>query len=331
MSNLPFTLRQLEVFSSLCATRSFRRSAENLGVSQASVSSQMKILEEQLGVTLLARSPGKRPSLTSEGLAFLEDLRVFEGAGKALAAHRRSDPALSGPLRFRLLVGQGLWDNFLRPKLDHFLVKHPNINLDFVAQPPEDRPARMLDEGLYDFMLLHLRASAPVERQMRSMALLRGGIYGHRNFTNGQATPLDARTVSQLPFILPRPGSVQEREAIRGLERHGIRPRHVVCHSQYYDVIAAMLDRGVAASSFADALIPPAMRENIVLLYPLEDWRLVWFRKDHDDDPRRNAVEAFLLSSVLLDPHYPTIEVYDADYIAAQDLPDRLSGLASQA
>ncbi|NLE55701.1 MAG: LysR family transcriptional regulator, partial [Lentisphaerae bacterium] len=38
MSPLPFTLRQLEVFASLCATRSFRRSAELLGISQASVS-----------------------------------------------------------------------------------------------------------------------------------------------------------------------------------------------------------------------------------------------------------------------------------------------------
>ncbi|HWJ68674.1 MAG TPA: LysR family transcriptional regulator [Sphingobium sp.] len=314
MYSLPCTLRQLEVFSSLCVTRSFRRSAENLGVSQASVSSQMKVMEEQLGVTLLARSPGKRPSLTAEGLAFLEDLRIFEAAGRALAAHRRSAPILSSPIRFRLLVGQGLWDNFLRPKLDHFLVEHPNITLDFDAQPPEDRIARALDEGQYDFILLHRRAGAPLERQMRSMALLRGGIYGHRNFADKSATPLDAEAVSQLPFILPRPGSVQEREALRGLERHGIRPRHVVCHSQYYDVIAAMLDRGVAVSSFADALIPPAMRETIILLYPLEDWRLVWFRKDHDDDPQRNAVEAFLLSSVLKDPHYPATEIYDADY-----------------
>lgn len=321
MSALPFTLRQLEVFASLCATRSFRRSAENLGVSQASVSSQMKVLEQQLGIKLLVRSPGKRPSLTPEGLAFLEDLQAFEAAGRALAAHRRHEPAHQGPVRFRVRVGQGLWDNFLRPKLDRFLIEHPLITLDFDAQPPEGHSVRALDEGLYDFMLLHLRASAPLERSMRSLALLRGGIYGHRDFAEGRATPLDPQTVSQLPFILPRPGSVQEREALRVLERRGIRPRHVVCHSQYYDVIAAMLDRGVAVSSFADALIPPAMRETIILLYPLEDWRLVWFRKDADDDPQRNAVEAFLLSSVLLDPDYPVTEIHAPIIEVFRDLP----------
>jgi len=319
MSNLPFTIRQLEVFASLCATRSFRGSAESLGVSQASISNQMKVLEDQLGFKLLARSSGKRPSLTAEGMAFLEDLRRFEAAGKALAAHRRSAPQTAGPIRFRLLVGQGLWDNFIRPKLDHFLVDHPHINLDFDAHPPEDRISHVLDEGMYDFALLHLRAKAPMERQMRSLALLRGGIYGHRDFTGGRPTPLDAETVSQLPFILPRPGGAMERETLRGLERQGIRPRNVVGHTQYYDVIAAMLDRGVAVSSFTEALVPPAMRAHIVLLYPLEDWRLVWFRKDHDGDPRRNDVEAFLLGSVLRDADYPAIEIHDAAYGAARD------------
>jgi len=321
MANLPFTLRQLEVFASLCATRSFRRSAENLGVSQASVSSQVKALEAQLGVKLLARSPGRRPSLTSDGVAFLEDLGAFQAAAQTLAAHRRRQPVNADPIRFRLLVGQGLWDNFLRPKLGRFLVDHPHISLDFDAQPPDERGAHVLDEGIYDFALLHMRVGSPMERNVRPLALLRGGVYGHRDFANGQPTPLAPQTIAQLPFILPRPGSVQERESLRGLERSGIRPRHVVCHSQYYDVIAAMLDRGVAVASFTDALIPPAMRAHIVMLHPLEDWRLVWFRKDHDDDPRRQDVEAFLLASVLRDPHYPAIEIYDANYIAKRGAP----------
>lgn len=315
MPNLPFTLRQLDVFASLCTTRSFRGSADSLGVSQASISNQIKALEDQLGVKLLARSPGKRPSLTAEGRAFLEDLRRFEAAGKALAAHRRCVPQTAAPVRFRLLVGQGLWDNFIRPKLDHFLVDHPQINLDFDAQPPEDRISHVLDEGLYDFALLHLRARFPMDRQIRSMALLRGGIYGHRDFAAGRPTPLDAETVSQLPFILPRPGATIERETLRSLERYGIRPRNVVSHTQYYDVIAAMLDRGAAVASFTEALIPSAMREHIIQLYPLEDWRLVWFRKDHGNDSTCNIVEEFLIRSVLLDANYPPIEIHDPKYL----------------
>lgn len=314
MLNLPFTMRQLEVFASLCESKSFAQSAEKLGISQASISSQMKVLEEQLGLRLLIRRPGKRPSLTPEGLAFREDLRAFEESASTLAAHRRNEPQMSEPIRFRLLVGQGMWDNFIRPKLDHFLVNNPRINLEFEAQPPNDRLSRVLADGMYDFALLHLRADTPLEPNIRPLALLRGGVYGHRDFA--KAGPLKPADIAQLPFVLPPPGSVQEREALKGLERHAISPRRVVCHSRYYDVIAAMLERGVAVSSFTEALIPRAARDDVVLLYPLENWRLVWFRKDRSGEARRTAVESFLISSVLLDPDYPAIEIYD--YMVSQ-------------
>ena len=49
MPALPFTLRQLEVFANLCATRSFRRSAESLGISQASVVDSEEKLKERVG------------------------------------------------------------------------------------------------------------------------------------------------------------------------------------------------------------------------------------------------------------------------------------------
>src|SRR5205085_8615468 len=105
MANLPFTLRQLDVFASLCATRSFRRSAESLGISQASVSNQMKTLEHQLGIALFARKPGQRPTLTVEGMEFLDDLRTFQAAGEALAAHRRRGPGEAPQqVRYKVLI-----------------------------------------------------------------------------------------------------------------------------------------------------------------------------------------------------------------------------------
>src|SRR5690554_6113468 len=112
MPNLPFTLRQLEVFSSLCATRSFRRTAEALGISQASVSNQMKALEAQLGVALFARRPGQRPALTAEGMAFFDDLQVFQAAAETLASHRRKRAEEEEQqVRYRVLIGQGLLED----------------------------------------------------------------------------------------------------------------------------------------------------------------------------------------------------------------------------
>lgn len=313
MPNLPFTMRQLEVFASLCATRSFRRSAENLGISQASVSNQMKVLEDQLGVVLFARRPGQRPTLTSEGMAFLDDLRAFQAAAEALAAHRRRSDD-EGTVRYRVLVGQGLLDGYIRPKLDRFFAAHPRIELNFEAQPPTKDVVRDLEDGRYDFALIHHRADRGIDAHVRELALVRGGIYGHRKFAEGRQLPLRAELINTLPFIMPLAASAQETAILQAFEQHGIHPRRVIGHTQYYDVMAAMLDRGVGVSSFADAILPPEMRDTVIMLYPLENWRLVWYRRDAGGDPRCDAVQAFLISSVLQDPDYRTISVFAEEF-----------------
>lgn len=311
MPSFPFTLRQLEVFASLCATRSFRRSAENLGISQASVSNQIKALEQQLGFSLFVRRPGQRPSLTPEGTAFLDDMRAFLAAGEALAAHRRSSgDEAEQPVRYRVLVGQGLLDNFIRPRLDRLFASHPQIELAFEAHPPSRQLARDLEDGLFDFGLIHQRADRPVEPHLRQLALVRGGIYGHRKFAEGRELPLRTDELNALPFIMPLAASQQEDDILRLFDRYGIRPRRVIGHTQYYDVMAAMLERGVGVSSFADAILPPEMRDDVILLHPLEDWRLLCYRKDTGGDPRCDAVQAFLISCVLQDPNYRTISVF---------------------
>jgi len=314
MANLPFTLRQLEIFASLCATRSFRRSAESLGISQASVSNQMKALEEQLGLALFARRPGQRPTLTIEGMAFLDDLRAFHAAGEALAAHRRGARDEAQPVRYRVLVGQGLLDGFIRSKLDRFFEAHPQIELTFEAHPPSNALARDIEDGRFDFAMIHRRADRTVEPHLRQLALVRGGIYGHRKFAEGRQLPLRPELINTLPFIMPLAASAQEVEMLRFFERYGIRPRRVIGHTQYYDVMAAMLERGVGISSFADAILPPEMRDDVIMLYPLENWRLLWYRKDAGSDPRCDAVQAFLMSCVLQDPNYLTISVFADEF-----------------
>lgn len=310
MPNLPFTLRQLDVFASLCATRSFRRTAESLGISQASVSNQVKALEEQLGLSLLARRSGKRPTLTREGIAFFEDLKAFSAAGEQLAAHRRKGSEQERPVTCRIRVGQGLVDHFVRPKLDRFLAQNPLIELEFDARPPSLRYARDIEEGGFDFALFHLRADRPVDPGMRQLAMVRGGIFGHRQFLRGRHAPLSADEIGELPFVMPRAGSTGEADVLQALDRHGIVARKVISHTQYFDVIGAMLERGLGVASFSDVLLTLEAREDVVLLYPLENWRLIWYRKDRGSDPRCDAVESFLLSSVLQDPNYPAFDIF---------------------
>jgi DNA-binding transcriptional LysR family regulator len=331
---LPFTIRQLQVFASLCATRSFRRSAENLGISQASVSNQMDALERQLGLALFVRRRGQAPVLTAEGMNFLDDLKAFETAAEALAAHRRrsaSDASL--PVRYRILVGQGTLDRYIRPKLDRFLATNPNVELTFETRGPSSELARDIAEGRYDFVMVHRLVNRPPEPELRELALLRGGIYGHRKFAEGQQLPLAREQVNKLPFILPITYP-NEQHMLDFYAGHGIRPRQVVGRTQHYDVMTAMTKRGVGVACLTDALLPAEMRDEVIMLHPIENWRLMWHRKDPGGDPRRDAVQAFLMSSVLQDPNYRTISVSagDTDSAAPPDMAGRtMSPIASPA
>jgi DNA-binding transcriptional LysR family regulator len=217
-------------------------------------------------------------------------------------------------VRFRVLVGQGILDGYIRPKLDRFFAANPQIELTFEAHPPSRELARDVEDGRFDFGMIHQRADRPVAPNLRQLALVRGGIYGHRKFAEGRQLPLPAEWLNTLPFIMPLAASTQEGDILKLFERYGIRPRRVIGHTQYYDVMAAMLERGVGISSFADAILPPEMREQVIMLHPLENWRLLWYRKDAGGDPRCDAVQAFLMSSVLQDPNYRTISIFADEF-----------------
>lgn len=318
MRALPFTLRQLEVFSDLAETRSFRGTADRLGISQASVSNQLRCLEQQLGVRLLDRRPGKRPVLTVQGHAFLSDLAAFEIAARRLAGHRRQTVEETRSVLFRVHAGQGLMDFYIRPKLDGFLAEHSNIELEFDTRPPSDRMARELPGSRFDFALFHLRGDRHQGHGVELLGSVDGGIYGHRDFAGADSLPLSPERVSAMPFILPRSGSEMERLALESFATFGIDPRHVVAHTQYFDVMSTMMERGLGVASFSAAILPPDLRTQVVRLMPLIDWRLAIYRAQTDADPLRLAVEHFLLSSVVLDPDYPIFEIVSPDWKAAR-------------
>lgn len=309
MLDVPFTLRQLDVFSCLTRTKSFRLTAEELGISQASVSGQIKSLEQQMGVQFLDRSPGRRPVLLPAGDAFLADLKVFEDAVAMLAAHRRDLSQRQSKIgHFRVLAGQGMLDTFVRRKLDQFYAKHPDVELEFDARLPFGSVVQEVVTGGYDFALINQRCDRPKPTGFTEIARFRGGIYGHIRFLDGRNLPLTIDEINKLPFILPTATSKQDQEVMTAYRQLGIEPRHIAGYTQYYDVIGAMLERGLGVASFSDALLTTETRDTVVLLYPMQDWRLLWYRQEKLVDSISDEVEAFLLDCIINDPACPRVK-----------------------
>src|SRR3569833_3637073 len=95
--NLPMNLQELRYLVAIAEQRHFGRAAESCHVSQPTLSSQIKKLEEELGVTLLERT-NKRVALTPAGSQILLHARraLAEAAQIEAVARAARDP-LIGP------------------------------------------------------------------------------------------------------------------------------------------------------------------------------------------------------------------------------------------
>src|SRR6266481_3000296 len=84
MSRSQLPLNALRAFEAAARHASFTHAAEELHVTQAAVSHQVKALEERLGVALFVRRP-RGLEITGEGEALLPDLRdAFDRMTNAL-------------------------------------------------------------------------------------------------------------------------------------------------------------------------------------------------------------------------------------------------------
>jgi LysR family hydrogen peroxide-inducible transcriptional activator len=96
-------LQELRYFAAVAELRHFGRAAESCNVSQPTLSSQIRKLEEELGVTLLERT-NKRVDVTPVGRHILEHAqRALAEAGQIEAVARGARDPLIGPLRLGVI------------------------------------------------------------------------------------------------------------------------------------------------------------------------------------------------------------------------------------
>ena len=118
-------LNAIRAFEAAARYRNFTRAAEELSVTQAAVSYQVKLLEERLGVRLFHRHAGGL-TLTPEAEAYFCALRPALDA-IAEATERVSGAANGRPLTVSTYVTFAM--RWLIPRLPEFEREHPGVEL----------------------------------------------------------------------------------------------------------------------------------------------------------------------------------------------------------
>lgn len=136
-------LELTRLFLRIVETGSLSAAGRSLGVSQPSVSRQLRQLEMMLGVELVRRSTHEL-TVTEAGLRFEREGRAMLEQWERVAEGMRGEgDALAGPVR--VLAPAGLGQTLLADIAADFVNRHPGITLDWLL---DDRPRDLVACGI---------------------------------------------------------------------------------------------------------------------------------------------------------------------------------------
>lgn len=124
---LPGT-RALRTFEAAARHLNFTRAADEVGLTPAAVSYQIKEIEEQLGVVLFIRS-SRSIQLTAAGAVLLE--ATIDALGLLQRAVGRARRLERGSTQLRVSLSAGFASNWLLPRMARFNAAHPQLQLGF--------------------------------------------------------------------------------------------------------------------------------------------------------------------------------------------------------
>lgn len=120
-------IRQLECFKTVCQELHFTRASEILGITQPTLSYQIKLLEDELGVPLFDRI-GKKISLTAAGhILYKHCFTVFSSLASAREEIGELRRAERGTLSVAVLIGE--INEFVSRLMGEFCKDHPKLQL----------------------------------------------------------------------------------------------------------------------------------------------------------------------------------------------------------
>ncbi len=232
----------LHYFSAVARTGSVVRAARELGVSQPTISAQLRLLEESLGEKLLVRQ-GRHLQLSETGLLVRRFADEIFDLGRELEDAVQGRPS-GGPQRFTVGISDSL------PKLTTLRLLQPA----FDAQPAfrvvlrVDKSPRLLAElavHALDLVLADQPASASLEVRAFSHLL------GECDVTVFGTDPTAARyrrgfprSLDGAPFVLQTENTALRRSLDQWFSANHLRPR-IVAEAEDMGLLQALGQQGL--------------------------------------------------------------------------------------
>ena len=263
----------MTVFARVAATRSFSAAARDLGISQATASKHVQMLEDWLGTRLLNRTT-RQVGLTEAGRDFfaqatriLDDMETARQTGQSAAM-------LRGTLRVTIPVGFG--NSRLAAALLDFMQDHPALTISVTVC---DRPVDMIEEGYHLAIRAWPRPQDDPGLAIQPLMPLRHVICAAPAYVEAHGTPAE-------PTELGRMNCLTDRQDCASVWRlTGPDGESEVAVNGRFQTNNAMLRRAGALAGAGILLIPEMLVED-----DLASGRLVRLLPDYT--PRATRLDA---------------------------------------
>jgi len=282
-------IRQMRYFLAVAEEMHFHRAAERLHLSQPSLSEQIRLLEEELGVKLFERSK-RRVSLTAAGETLMAKARqLLEGVEQAVDETKQVAAGTAGRLSITFvstaLIGE------LPRALRAFIAQVPRVDIRLNEIDPEEQIQSILRRDA-DIGFLHGIINHP---QLESIVVHSDSLMVALPREVAKAGAVHLRTMSEFPTILPSAFSsygfsAHVEEAYR---LAGVTPRKVM-HIKLLIVglylVAAGFGICIVPACFKSVQVRGVVYRPLAIQPPPAELRAVW-RRDSDSKLLRRFLQ----------------------------------------
>lgn len=215
------TLRQLQVFEAIVRLGSFTKAAEELFLTQPTVSLQMKKLADSVGLPLV-EAIGRHTRATEAGQELYQACRtIFRALGDLESKFADLKGLRAGKIRLGVITTAKY---FAPEMLGEFCKLYPGVDISLKVSNRE----RILERILaYDDDLYILGAPPPGDLDLVTYPFAPNPlvVMAARNHPLVGQKSIPFERVAQEPFILREPGSGTRETIVKFFEEHNLQPK----------------------------------------------------------------------------------------------------------
>jgi DNA-binding transcriptional LysR family regulator len=216
-------MRQLRAFAKVYERKSFSRAAEDLALSQPTISAHVATLEQAIKVSLFDRLGRCILPTQAADILYRHCASIFTSLDRAESEIRLLTNDVSGELK---LGGSTIPANYLFPELlSRFLRRYPNVRISLAEGDSLD----ILDLISRGELCVGVVGAKDESSELEFQALVDDSlvVLAAPSFLSGRRPPFSVESIVKMPWVVRQPGSGTRLAVEQALEKAGCPPKEL--------------------------------------------------------------------------------------------------------